>query len=182
MKIIYILSFGLFCGCERSVFDALLTASEVNPSEIHSSFLFSGTPIADGVSSVHVIVTLKDKVSNPLPNRQVQLTVSGSGNTVTNCTSTDQLGQSRCRIESTWAEVKTVTMTSGISMVGNLTFMQPSSSQMFAAIVVAGGNQVTPEGNKISSAVGIIETPNRVSDLNGVIRLKSSVFGLIGEE
>lgn len=182
MKIIYVLFLGLLCGCERSVFDALLAAQESSPSALQSSVLFTGTPIADGVTPVHVLVTLKDKLSNPLSNRQVQMNVSGSGNSVSICPNTNQLGQSNCRIESTWAEVKTVTVTSGISMVSSLTFLQPAASQMSAAIVVAGGNQTTPAGNIVNSAVGTVESPNRISDLDGNLRLNSSVLGSTGEE
>ncbi|MDB6067594.1 MAG: hypothetical protein JWR26_3802 [Pedosphaera sp.] len=102
--------------------------------------------VADGVSASTITVTAKDGSSNPLSGKTVALAVNGSGNILTQPSSTtDVNGQITATLKSTVAETKTITVT----VDGTIINAQPTVT--FAAgpatqIAFTPGPVTTPVG------------------------------------
>ncbi len=81
------------------------------PDPLHSSVTATprfGTP-ADGIGEVNVAVVVADAAGNPLPDRVVQLRVTGLGNLLAQTPATDALGATAGTLRSTVGEKKTIT-------------------------------------------------------------------------
>lgn len=84
-----------------------------SPTNGNSSMTVESPILADGTASGLVTVTVKDAVGNATPNIPIQLSASGSFNTLSPSATgnTDGLGQFKARLSSTSAETKAVTAT-----------------------------------------------------------------------
>ncbi len=72
----------------------------------------SGTIVADGVTQVQILVTVRNERGEPLEGQQVAVAVSGSGNVLVQPSApTDVNGEAVATLASTVAETKTITVT-----------------------------------------------------------------------
>ncbi len=82
-------------------------------ASVVTTMLSATTPkTADGNDASTVTITLKDVNSNLISGTTPTISATGTGNTVSACSSSDASGVSTCTIKSTKAESKTVTITS----------------------------------------------------------------------
>ena len=83
--------------------------------------------MADGVASSTITITLKDASNNPVSGVTPTFSASGSNNTYGACSATNGSGVSTCSLKSTMAEVKTLSITSPVSVTGGMvTFTTPA--------------------------------------------------------
>ena len=116
--------------------------------------------VADGVSASTITVTAKDGSGNPLSGKTVALAVSGSGNTLTQPGSTtDVNGQNTATLQSTVAEIKTITVTVDGTVINaqpTVTFVAGTATH----IVFTSGPVTTPVGVTMPAVVVQIEDAN----------------------
>jgi len=94
-----------------------------NANDAYSSI--SGSPVTiNGTNRSTITVVLGDIFDNPVIGTTPVFTASGSSNTVYSCSATDTAGMSTCELGSTYAEVKTISITSpsGLTVNSNVTF------------------------------------------------------------
>jgi Invasin, domain 3/Bacterial Ig-like domain (group 1)/Bacterial surface protein, Ig-like domain len=138
--------------------------------------------VADGVSASTITVTAKDGSGNPLPGKTVALAVSGSGNILTQPSSTtDVNGQITATLESTVAEAKTITVT----VDGTVINAQPTVTFLAGAathIAFTPGPVTTPVGLTMPAVVVQIEDQygNAVSQSGATATLALSAGTLSG--
>jgi hypothetical protein len=138
--------------------------------------------VADGVSASTITVTAKDGSGNPLSGKTVALAVSGSGNVLTQPSSTtDVNGQITATLKSTVAETKTITVT----VDGTIINAQPTVT--FAAgpatqIAFTSGPVTTPVGMTMPGVVVQIEDQmgNAVAQNGATVTLTLSAGTLSG--
>ena len=103
--------------------------------------------VADGVQTSTITVTAKDGSGNPLSGQTVTLAVSGSGNIVTQPSSTtDVNGQTTGTLQSTVAETKTITVT----VAGTVINAQPT-----VAFVAGLATQIVFTSEPVTTPVGV---------------------------
>lgn len=66
--------------------------------------------VADGTALIEVFVQVLNRAGRPIPNRQVQVTVTGSGNSIVQPGATDEEGRAKGSVVSTVPEKKTITV------------------------------------------------------------------------
>lgn len=104
------------------------------PSEETSFIEISPNNIADGITASEVIVVLKTSFGLPISGLNIALHVSGKNNALVPCSITDAQGRSSCRIYSTFAEVKKVTVKAKITLSRNVYFHSKSQrSNLFSS-------------------------------------------------
>lgn len=93
------------------------------PSISTSSVATTGPTVADGTSESSILVTLRDAHSNPVSGELPVFTATNtqSRNTITACGLTNSSGQSTCKLKSTYAETKSILLTSPLSIAGGTT-------------------------------------------------------------
>ncbi len=96
------------------------------PVAANSTIIASTPTLADGIDSCGVTITLKDINNNPVSGELPTFSVTGSDNTVTDCTTTDTAGESTCSITSTKAEEKTVSLLTPVAVSGNAVDFNPN--------------------------------------------------------
>ncbi len=121
-------------------------------SALHSSITGTGTVVADGASTSTVTITLKDSgnlaVVGVVPT--FAATDGNSGNTYGTCSATDGTGVSTCTLASTYAQTKTLSIASPISLSGGtVTFIAGSPSATTSQIT--GTGPVTANGTSTST-------------------------------
>jgi hypothetical protein len=90
------------------------------PPSAATSIIWGTTPVpANGVATSLITVALRDVFSNPISGVTPTFAATGSNNIYTACSATDILGNANCTLASTTAEVKTVSLTAPLSLVGN---------------------------------------------------------------
>jgi hypothetical protein len=116
--------------------------------------------VADGVSTSTITVTAEDDSGNLLTGKPVVLAVSGSGNTLTQLSSTtDVNGQITATLASTVAETKSITVTIDGTVINaqpTVTFVAGAATQ----IVFTPGPVTTPVNLTMPSVVVQIEDAN----------------------
>lgn len=182
MKLFMIVVSYIFLACEKSAFDAWAPLlDDDTPSLLTSTMDLSIPAIADGVSSVTIVISLKNAAAKPLVGKVVSLSVSGTGNIISACPMTDSLGATRCYLRSTWAEQKMVTAVSKIKMSKQVVFTTSSGALGLAGIVTSGGTHQSASGHKVTSTSGIVETPSSLKDSLNVKRLNTSLRSYLGD-
>jgi len=85
------------------------------------STISATTPATINVAQASTVtVTLKDANNNPIQGQVPTFTLSGTGNTLTSCGTSDATGVSTCYAASSVAETKTLTLThNSLSVAGN---------------------------------------------------------------
>lgn len=171
---------GLF-GCKRSVFNAeqRFSTHVSGPSLTWSSMTISPDSIADGITATEVTLIIKNAKGDPLVGISMDLTVSGSQNTIVPCSLSDINGASKCLVYSTVSENKLIQATGSLTFQQMTFFSQPTISKSSFAIVSSGDNVLIPSGHRVISTVGILENPPVMNDSSGVMRAFSSILSTL---
>lgn len=174
-------------ACHNSAFDSAMSVVEPimdphMPSAEKTEISISDDNFADGVTPALVQVKLKSGMGAPVVGANIGIEVSGTNNVVVPCTSSDQQGLSKCWVYTTKAEIKRIRITGAINKTADLSFQPPLPLRNNFAFVSAATDQKLPSGHRIISTAGIVEAPTRLKDVNGVVRVRTSVLGSIINE
>lgn len=87
---------------------------------VHSSIAASGPVVADGTSASTITISLRDAFGNALTGvtPAFSATDTANRNSAVACAATDAAGASTCSLRSTYAETKTVQLTSPLTLTG----------------------------------------------------------------
>lgn len=177
-------------ACSRSSFDAGMATEpktavpdSTSISGSKSTISVSTDQVADGSSPAEVTLTLRTYGNEPVVGVQMGLEVSGSNNVIIPCSTSDDQGQSRCRIYSTTAETKTVKAVGEITLQANTRFTEAmASSSAFQIVSSSGDDEVQPSGPRLVATAGIVESDAQLRDQFGNVRVYSSILGsVLGE-
>ena len=83
--------------------------------ETNSTITGTGPVLADGVAASTVTITLKDTNNNPVAGVVPTFSATGTNNTIGACSATNASGVSTCSLQSTTAEVKTLSIVTPVS-------------------------------------------------------------------
>lgn len=139
LKILLLTILGLsLTACGSSDFFAPsnepLHIGRAEPSLESSWMKVSWPNLADGLHPAVVTIVLKSKQGQPIIGASFSLAVSGSGNQVHPCTTTDVMGQSICKVYSTQAEGKRFKISGPIDLEEQSAFLSPDDSQTTAGM------------------------------------------------
>jgi hypothetical protein len=107
---------------------------------IATSSITTDTPTckATGSDPCSVTITILDAFNNPVSAVTPTFSASGTGNSYGACSSTDSSGISTCSINSTYPELKTLSITSPITKAGNPTEFYPNGINLEVPIDMIG--------------------------------------------
>jgi adhesin/invasin len=112
----------------------------------------TGTVVANGVSTSTITIVLKDAshvaVGGVIP--AFVATDTGSGNTMSVCSSTDTTGTSTCTLKSTVAETKNLSLTSPVTFSGGSVVFTPGPPSVTTTIL-SGTGSVVADGSSTSN-------------------------------
>ena len=127
----------------------------------HSSITGTSNIIANGVATSTVTITLKDAanvaVSGITPI--FSATNTGAGNTYNSCTLSNSSGISTCTMSSTYAETKTLSITSPISLSGGTTIFIPGAASA-STFTITGTSPIENDGTTTSSITITLKDAN----------------------
>lgn len=174
-------------GCNKSGFDAAeelkaklpIGPSLETPSAEKSVITVSSPLVADGVTPAEITIEIKNWYGTVLPGITVNLTVTGSANTVVPCTPSNSSGISRCKIYTTKSETKLVSIWGPMTLSKSLFFDVHQIQQNVFDVVSSSGDETHMTGYRVVSNAGITETAAVVRDSSGARRVHSSIQGLV---
>jgi len=88
------------------------------PAAANSSIVGTGPVVANGADASTVTITLKDAKNQPVVGMTPTFSASGSNNILGACSATTGAGVSTCTLQSTTAEVKTLSIVTPVSVTG----------------------------------------------------------------
>lgn len=170
----------ILSACDKSSFRATrFDISTDGPSAVMSRLTVLPENVADGLTPAEIKIEIKNKTGVAISGAKMTLSVTGSQNVLVPCSVSDVTGTSHCRVYSTKAEQKWVTVTGKITLTQVTVFLQPKPNRNAFAFVSAGDVYKLPSGHKITATAGINETPTKMKDSTGTVRLHSSVLGAV---
>jgi hypothetical protein len=118
-----------------------------SPSQLTSTIVATGRPVANGVDKGFVTITLKDTFANPIGGIIPTFSVSGSNNSLSLCSMTNSQGLSTCEVTSTKAENKTFGLISPVIVNGNSLDFNTTGINLQVPIdlIIAGLTSVTTD-------------------------------------
>lgn len=147
-------------------------------SQTTSSISVTSQVVADSLARAVIAVVIRNSDNKPLSGQSLEVSVTGSGNTLSKCGVSNQDGFSLCYLSSSIAETKKVTVTIGkFSLTSSSVFTIPTQFKMIAGITSGGNVQVAPSGQRLITFVGQTLSQNNVYDSNGNLRLKANLQG-----
>lgn len=149
------------------------------PFESKCSIVVPDDNVADGQTPSDIILEVMNKAGQPIPNKDMSITLSGDNNVVLPCTPTDALGRCRCRVYSTKAEIKTVRVGGFVSTSKAVQFHYRGAQRNAADIVTSGGRELLSSGEKIISSTGIVEESNVIRDAQNDVEIHTSIQSFI---
>lgn len=155
--------------------------SEYLPSLEQSTLTVSSNNIADGTTATIVTATVKTTGGIAIPGVDLTLDVSGSNNTLENCTTTNSSGVSTCKVYTTKAETKTITVSYGsLSLSKDVTFTAAGTqSGQSLFIVTSGGGQLTGSGVGAKVSLGGMPDEIILRDSSNTVRSRSSIHSAL---
>ena len=136
-----------------------VTAGAADASQ--STVSANPTSITTGTGSSTITVTVKDAFGNPVSDSTVTLAATGTGNTLTQPSTTGANGVATGSLSSTDAEQKTVTAKAGsldITQSALVTVNPPGSAATIAQTVLTSGTNATNQ--KVYTTASIAPAPN----------------------
>lgn len=115
---ILVSSLLMFAACGEKQDQPSVTGIDAKVDSSVSTISGSGDTPADGTTVLTVTLTLLDSASAPVAGVTPQISVSGSGNTISPCSVSDVDGISTCAVTSVRAETKSVGISFPINKVG----------------------------------------------------------------
>jgi hypothetical protein len=184
--LVLLFSFSI-AACSNSSFVPVIQpigdheVSEV-PSPEMTEISVTNDNVADGITPAQVNLRIRSAKGNPIQGITMSLWASGVENVLVPCTPSDQLGQSRCLLYTTRAEVKNLKLTGPMSMTSTVAFIAPRPLRSNFSFVSSAVDVRIPSGRRVIATSGIVEGPFVKKDNNGVIRLRSSVLSSVINE
>lgn len=111
----------------------VVTLSVARPCPLHSTLVVSSPVLAVGAAVESVTVIARDSVGRILPNVPVTVSISGSGNTVTQSAPTDSNGQAVAVFSSVRAEMKAVTAVVG-TLALDTVYVRAFNTELISAV------------------------------------------------
>lgn len=138
------------------------TTPGIDVSDTLSTIVGTGPVTANGVATSTITITLKSSSNAAVPGiaPTFSATNTGTTNSYGGCSITNAVGVSTCTLSSTVAEVKTLTLTSPITMTGGTVTFQAGAAAKLAfttqpsATAVSGTNFGTMPVVKVQDANG----------------------------
>ncbi len=127
------------------------------PASGNSTITGTSPVTADGTATSIITITLKDVNSNPVPGITPTFSASGSNNTFGPCSATNAFGISTCNLQSTTAEVKTLSIVTPVAVTGGTVTFQAGPA---AKLALNGSTS-----NLVSSATRTLTAT--IQDANG---------------
>ena len=141
------------------------------PSVAHSSISGTSNITADGVVSSVITITLEDSTGTPVVGVTPTFSASGSDNTPGACLASNASGVSTCSLKSTFAETKTLSIVSPISLVGGtVTFIAGTATQF----VLSSVTSQTAGGSFTLTVFAEDAQGNTATSYNGTVTLSSA--------
>lgn len=174
-----ILPFCFLVACSQSSFDAEMANSPLEdvPSAAMSKVIISSPNVADGMSPAEVRLLLRNARGAAIRGLKLKLRVSGSENVVVPCSESDHNGNSSCKIYSTLAEAKVVSLDGFSELKAPAVFDKVKPFRSSVGITSSGSTERLTTGHRITSASGIATSPIAQRDNASNIRLQSSILG-----
>jgi hypothetical protein len=171
---------GSLCGCSQSSFDATMSrsADEMTPSAEMSKIIVSSPNVADGMSPADVRLELRNAKGKPIPHLKTNIQVSGSENVIVPCSESDDNGNSSCKLYSTWAEEKSISLSGMSEIKAQTMFHKVSPFKSSLAITATGSQERLTTGHRIISSGGQVASPLAQKDSSGTVRMYSTVIGI----
>jgi hypothetical protein len=185
-RVVLILVLSTAISCTNSSFAPFVdpisppdqAASELPSAEMTEITVTDGN-VADGITPAQVSLRIRSANGNPIEGVTMSLWASGSDNVLVPCTASDSLGQSRCLLYTTKAEVKNLKLSGPISLASWVAFAAPKPLRSNFSFVSSAMDMKLPSGRRVISTSGIVEGPFVKKDSQGVIRLRSSVLSSV---
>lgn len=176
-------------ACSRAAFDAVVPEKAAEPqidssavSLEDSTIYVAPDQIADGATPAEVQLTLRNRRREPLAGILMAIQVSGSGNVMNSCTTSDQNGRSRCRVFSTVAELKEIRAVGSVVLTAQAIFIAPAPTSSAFGIVSSSGSDTLPNTTRLVAMTGVSESNAALRDSYGYVRVFSSILGsVVGE-
>jgi hypothetical protein len=151
-------------------------------SDALSSIAVSYPNIADGMTATEVSVTLKSINNQPMVNKRVEIWVTGNDNVIVPCTMTNTIGVAKCRVYSTLAEIKKISLVyPPIPLAQDVTFEPMQITTHFGDIVSSSSLELVAYSSGHISNSGVIHDPAILQDAHGTDILHSSFQGIISK-
>ncbi|HEY3448872.1 MAG TPA: invasin domain 3-containing protein [Myxococcales bacterium] len=159
-------------GCPEQT---VTPAGDIDPAVSTVTVSRSKGVIADGVDKSFINVKLLDKNQNPIKGKDVELIVTGSGNTLTQpSSSTNDYGMAIGSISSTEPELKTIT-----AKVGSVTLEAKPTVEFVTSVRPAVKLSVTVPASALVGAalqpavtVSFLDDTDAVTPVTGTVQIK----------
>lgn len=130
--------------------DGTVTFTAGAPAVATSTITGTGPVVADGSATSTITVTILDQFSNPIAGETPTFSATGTGNTLSACSSTDASGLSTCSLSSTVSGVKTLAIVTPVAKTdGSVTFT--AGTPIAANSNITGTSPVVANGSASST-------------------------------
>ena len=121
-------------------------------SAAKSSIIGTGPVVADGIVTSTITITLHDAANTPVSGRTptFSATDTSAKNAYGSCSPSNVSGVSNCTLSSTYAETKTLTMTSPVNLVGGTVVFTAGAASTVTS-TISGTGSVVADGVATSS-------------------------------
>ena len=127
-----------------------VTFTAGSPVAASSSITGTSPVVADGSATSTVTITLKDINNNPVAGENPTFSATGTTNNYGTCSTTDATGASTCTLDSTTAEIKTLSIATPVTKSGGtVTFTAGTAVAINSTI--SGTSPVAADGSATST-------------------------------
>ncbi|MES2528635.1 MAG: Ig-like domain-containing protein [Bdellovibrionota bacterium] len=141
--------------------DGTVTFTAGSAVAVNSTITGTSPVLADGSATSTVTITLKDASNNPVPGQTptFSATDTGSGNNYGICSASDASGISTCTLNSTYAEVKTLSIATPFVKAGGTVTFTPGSP-VAANSTITGTTPIVADGSATSTVTITLKDAN----------------------
>lgn len=130
--------------------DGSVTFTAGAPAVATSTITGTGPVVADGSATSTVTITILDQFSNPIAGETPTFSATGSGNTLSACSTTNASGASSCTLSSTVSGLKTLAIVTPVAKTdGSVTFT--AGTPIAANSNITGTSPVIANGSATST-------------------------------
>jgi hypothetical protein len=124
----------------------------------YSTITIASDQVADGATPADITLSLRNAMNDPLPGIVMALEVTGSGNVLNSCTTSDSNGRARCRFYSTTAELKRIRVVGSVTMLAETMFVEPPAASSSFGIITSYGDETIVGGQRLVAMSGVVES------------------------
>ena len=137
--------------------NVIFTSASADPA--NSSITGSGPVLADGSATSTITITLKDASNIPVVGQTPTFSATGTSNTYGSCSATDATGVSTCALNSTKAEVKTLSIATPIVKTGGTVTFTAGAADIATSNII-GTSPVVADGSATSTVTITLKDAN----------------------